>query len=134
MKYNKILYCVIIFIALIVFLSNIVNAVDSTSETGLSDIISSGDDFVQSGDSGSVIIEESSLKGISTSVYNILLAIGMVIAAIVASILGIQFMLGSAEEKADIKGKLVPFVIGCIVVFGAFGIWKLFITLGKEIF
>ena len=34
-------------------------------------------------------------------------------------------MLGSMEDKAKIKEALYPFVIGCICVFGAFGIWKL---------
>ena len=42
-------------------------------------------------------------------------------------------MLGSMEEKAQIKEALIPFVIGCIVAFGAFGIWKIFITIGNNL-
>ena len=42
-------------------------------------------------------------------------------------------MIGSAEEKAQIKDALIPFVIGCIVIFGAFGIWKIFVTMGKNL-
>ena len=34
-------------------------------------------------------------------------------------------MIGSIEEKAQVKESLIPFVIGCVVVFGAFGIWKM---------
>ena len=52
---------------------------------------------------------------------------------IIAGILGIKFMIGSAEEKAQIKDALIPFVIGCIVIFGAFGIWKIFVTMGKNL-
>ena len=33
-------------------------------------------------------------------------------------------MLAGAESKAQIKQSMIPFVIGCIVVFSAFGIWK----------
>ena len=39
--------------------------------------------------------------------------------------MGIKFIIGSLEEKAEIKAMLIPYVVGCIVVFGAFGIWKL---------
>ena len=46
--------------------------------------------------------------------------------------MGIKFMIGSVEEKAEIKAALVPFVIGCIVVFGAFGIWKIVVTIGNN--
>ena len=42
-------------------------------------------------------------------------------------------MLGSIEEKANIKESLIPFVIGCIVVFGAFGIWRIFVSLGSKL-
>ena len=41
-------------------------------------------------------------------------------------------MLGSVEEKADIKAAMVPFIIGCVVVFGAFGIWKIVVTIGNN--
>lgn len=61
--------------------------------------------------------------------YNALLIIGIIIAVIVGAILGIKFMMGSVGEKADIKKLLVPYVVGCIIVFGAFGIWKLVVTI-----
>ena len=61
--------------------------------------------------------------------YNALLIIGIIIAVIVGTILGIKFMIGSVEEKADIKKLLIPYIVGCIVVFGAFGIWKLVVTI-----
>ena len=38
-------------------------------------------------------------------------------------------MVGGAEEKANIKEVLVPYVVGCIVIFGAFAIWKLIVTI-----
>ena len=42
-------------------------------------------------------------------------------------------MLGSIEEKAQVKEALIPFIIGCIVVFGAFGIWKIVTQIGSMI-
>lgn len=46
--------------------------------------------------------------------------------AVGASIyLGIKYILSSTEEKADIKKKLVPFVIGVIIFYGATGILQI---------
>ena len=42
-------------------------------------------------------------------------------------------MLGSVDEKAQVKDAIVPFVIGCMVVFGAFGIWRIFINIGYKL-
>jgi hypothetical protein len=51
---------------------------------------------------------------------------------LVGVILGIQFIVSATEGKAKIKEKLIPYCIGCIVVFGAFGIWKLVINILKD--
>ena len=40
-------------------------------------------------------------------------------------------MISSVEEQAKIKELLVPYVAGCIVIFGAFGIWKLAVNIFK---
>ena len=104
----------------------------SSSESSLSDVISGGDSFIQAGKDGSAKIDKGSLKNASSSIYNILLICGMIVAVLIGAILGIKFMIGSVEEKAEIKAALVPFVIGCIVVFWAFGIWKILVTVGNN--
>ena len=104
----------------------------SSSESSLSDVISGGDSFIQAGKGGSAQIDKGSLQNASSSIYNILLICGMIVAVLIGSIMGIKFMIGSVEEKAEIKAALVPFVIGCIVVFGAFGIWKILVTIGNN--
>lgn len=102
------------------------------SGTSLSDVISGGDSFISDGKEGSAQIDKWQLEGVSSSIYNILLICGVIVAVIIASVLGIKFMLGSVEEKADIKAAMVPFIIGCVVVFGAFGIWKIVVTIGNN--
>lgn len=93
-----------------------------------------GDDFIQAGSNSSAAsLDYSKLKSTSNMIYNILLVLGIAVAVIIASILGIKFMMGSMEEKAQIKEALVPFIIGCIVVFGAFGIWKIFVSIGSTL-
>ena len=67
-------------------------------------------------------IKSSALQDFSGRFYNILLTVGIIVAVIVEMVLGIKFMVGGAEEKANIKEVLVPYVVGCIVIFGAFAI------------
>ncbi len=37
-------------------------------------------------------------------------------------------MMEGAEGKAEVQKALVPYVIGCVVIFGAFAIWKIVVT------
>ena len=69
------------------------------------------------------------LNAFSRNIYNILLTIGIVVAVLTGAIIGIKYMLGSVEEKADIKGLLIPYIAGCVIIFGSFAIWKLIVTL-----
>lgn len=69
------------------------------------------------------------LKDTSNFLFNLLLAIAMVLAVIIGIVIGIQFIVASVEEKAKVKEELLPYFAGCGVVFGAFGIWKLAVTI-----
>ena len=77
---------------------------------------------------GNTEITQSDLQNFSQIVYNIILSIGIVTAVLVGALLGIRFMTSGVEEKAETKALLVPYLIGCVVVFGAFAIWKLGVT------
>ena len=115
-----------ILINIVYFSFNSVNAF------GIGDVIRGGDTFVEQSDDDTISFDQSEMKKVSDSIYNILLLIGIATAVIIAGILGIKFMLGSMEEQAKVKEALIPFVIGCIVVFGAFAIWKIFVEIGKS--
>ena len=118
---RKIFFILIIFI-LMICSTHIVQA------TTISNIIQGADGFITNGSSSDMIAGDK-IKNLSDIIYNVLLILGMVIAVIVGSVLGIQFITGSVEQKAKVKDSLIPFVIGCVVIFGAFGIWKLVITI-----
>lgn len=49
----------------------------------------------------------------------ILSTIGIVLAVLVLMVLGIKYMMGSAEEKAEYKKTMIPYVVGAILIFGA---------------
>ncbi len=97
-----------------------------------SEIIDDGKSFIDKADKSKTPISEQGLKDVSGFLYNVLLAAGVVIAVIVATVLGVQFMMGGAEGQAKVKEMLLPFVVGCIIVFGGFGFWKIAITIGEK--
>ena len=122
---KKIAY-IIIFIVLILALFMQVNSVQATSITN---IAGSADNFVNSGKTGADnAINGQILNNTSSLIYNTLLIVGTCIAVLIAAVLGIKFITGSVEQKVKIKEALVPFLVGCIVIFSAFGIWRLVIT------
>ena len=91
------------------------------------DVISGADNFIEKGNKSSIDIGE--LKSTKDFLYNALLASGIIIAVITGMILGIQYMVGSVEARADLKKALVGYVVSCVVIFGAFGIWKLVVNI-----
>lgn len=125
---TKILIIILMIVINILFLNiNVVQA------DGISDVFTGGDKFLNAGKNENVTIDETELQNASTTIYNILFISGICVAVIIAGILGIKFMIGSVEEKAQVKDALVPFIIGCIVVFGAFGFWKIFVQIGNNL-
>lgn len=93
-----------------------------TSHT-LGEIIREGEGFI-SASNGEKISQEN-LKNMSTSLYNILLVVGIVLAVVIGTVLGIKYITEGVEGQVEVKKALVPYIIGCIVVFGAFIIWKI---------
>lgn len=121
------IFIVLIFINIFFININVVNA------DGMKNVIDGGDAFIASGRGVDDTLDQNKMKETSSIIYNTLVLIGMSVAIIISAILGIKFMIGSVEEKAQIKEALVPFVIGCIVIFGAFGIWKIAIIIGNKL-
>ena len=71
----------------------------------IDNIMSGADDFLTKGNTTSVI-SESTLEETSDFIYNMLLAICMVVAVVVGLVLGIKYMTATSEEKADTAGIL----------------------------
>lgn len=125
---KSILKKVIIVLSILMLLFSI-----NTKVFAWSEIIDDGKSFLDQADESKVNIDTEGLKNVSGYLYNILLAAGIVIAVIVATILGVQFMTGGAEGQAKVKEMILPFVVGCIIVFGGFGFWKIAVTVGQKL-
>lgn len=123
-KYKKLLINIMV-IFIILFNLFIPNAYAGP----LQDIMNRAEGFVNNGENGGNVINDDALKEGSNTLYNVLLVIGIAVAFIWGIVLGIQFVTGSLGEKADVKKNLIVYVIGCIIIFGAFGIWRLLLQL-----
>ena len=123
-KYKKLLINIMV-IFIILFNLFIPNAYAGP----LQDIMNRAEGFVNNGENGGNVINNDALKEGSNTLYNVLLVIGIAVAFIWGIVLGIQFVTGSLGEKADVKKNLIVYIIGCIIIFGAFGIWRLLLQL-----
>lgn len=64
----------------------------------------------------------SNINGMLNHVISFISLIGKYISVGVLMILGIKYMMGSAEDKASYKKSMMPYIIGCFVLFGASGL------------
>ena len=116
-----------IIIALTLMGSNYANA------SSFSDILEGADSFLQDG-IGDVKdnLNQANLQTMSDMIYNVLLAVAVIAAVIMGLIIGIKFMTGSVDQKAKIKETLIVYIVGCVVAFGTFGIWRLVINIMSQ--
>lgn len=105
MKKEKILIISILFIIGILLMTSIVNGF------ALTDL---------NGDTPEADVQE--IKTVGNKTISIASTIGSVVSVIVIIVLGIKYMLGSVEEKAEYKKTMVPYLIGAALIFAASGI------------
>ena len=68
---------------------------------------------------GSSNYDVNSISNVGNQVITIVSTIGSIASVIVLVVLGLKYMMGSAEEKAEYKKTLLPYVIGAALVFAA---------------
>lgn len=61
----------------------------------------------------------SEFDGVGRVILGAIQGIGIGISVVVLVVIGIKFMLGSAEERAEYKSSMVPYLIGVAFLAGA---------------
>lgn len=59
------------------------------------------------------------VQSLGQNLMGVIQVAGVVIAVIILMILGIKYMMGSAEEKAEYKKTMIPYLVGAILIFAA---------------
>lgn len=62
---------------------------------------------------------DSEITNYGGKILSVVTTAGIVLSVIILAVLGIKYMLGSAEEKAEYKKTLMPYLIGAALIFGA---------------
>lgn len=80
--------------------------------------------------------QSNDIKDLGNKIIGILQTVGIVLSVVILIILGIKYMMGSAEEKAEYKKTMIPFIVGAIVIMAAptlaKGIFAMVQSLGKQ--
>ena len=59
-----------------------------------------------------------SLFDVGNMIIGVVRIVGSVLSVIVLAVIGIKYMLGSVEERADYKTSMGPYIWGAVLVFG----------------
>lgn len=76
---------------------------------------------------------EDRLVDMTGQVLGIVNTVGVVVSVIVLMVIGIKYMMGSIEEKAEYKKAMTGYVIGAILLFGITSIANILYNIGRAI-
>ena len=59
------------------------------------------------------------ITALGKSIVAVVQTVGVVVAVVILLVLGIKYMMGSAEEKADYKKSMIPYIVGAVLIFAS---------------
>lgn len=117
---NKILFSVIIILIIIMMQIKVFASSATTTTTGGTGGPSSSSSDLGLGDLNSYKggkAESPTLQNKANNILGLIQVVGVVVSVVMLMAIGIKYMLGSVEEKAEYKSSLVPYIIGAFVLF-----------------
>lgn len=103
-KSIKIISILLLVAMMIVTFTGIVNA------AGASDVLN---DLQKPADN----VNSTEITNLGKNIVAIVQVVGVVIAVVVILVIGIKYLIGSAEEKAEYKKTMIPYLVGAVLVF-----------------
>lgn len=67
-------------------------------------------------------------------VFNTITTVGIIISVITILIIGIKYIVGSVEEKAEYKKTMIPYIVGVFMIMSISAILKLIASLTANFF
>ena len=61
----------------------------------------------------------NSIQKIGGTILGVVQIVGTIAAVVILVIIGIKYMMGSAQEKAEYKKTMIPYIIGAVLIFAA---------------
>lgn len=105
-KQVKILSIILVVMMAIASISNVVLAADLTPD-------------IQAIANGNPANKPTQVTELGKTIVTIMQTVGIVVAIVVLLVLGIKYMMGSAEEKAEYKKTMIPYIVGAVLIFAS---------------
>lgn len=109
-----------------------IGGVDKEPTYEFTDVTQNIDKFIPSSAILGIVLGGEVADKISV-ILTIVTSIGMIVSVIIPAVLGVKYMLGSIEEKAEYKQGIGTYLIGCCVLFGVCTIVKILMSVGTSI-
>lgn len=140
---RKILYTIIIIsmIELVLTCTRTYARLDTTGTSSVSQTSSStggidGTTIISEGKSFTnvnAVITTSDVISKLLPIGKVLVSVATAVVVIVGLIMGIKYMIAGADEKANLKEKLIWYVISIVLIYGAVGIATIIINLAQSV-
>ena len=105
MKKHRNIICIILIILLLIVLTIIPNYCYAKDTLGLGDL----NEYEGTSPGSDKLVNKANILVSSIRV------IGVILSVVILIIIGIKYMLGSVEEKANYKATMIPYIIGCVI-------------------
>lgn len=105
------------------------NAAGGGSSPSGSSIINAASGFISTGSSQATGVTTNGVTKVLSFAASVIATIGMFILAIATLILGIQYLTANPQRQAGLRAQMVGLLWASVVVFGAYGIWNLLVTI-----
>lgn len=119
MKIKKYTIMLFIFVCILIINTNVF--ADGFSIDG---IFRQGQSFIENG-SQNTVMDDGALSNIINPISGAFLTVGTFVIVGVGIYLGIKYVTSGVDDKANVKKQAYGVLVSAIVIFGAYGIWKL---------
>ena len=130
-KTVKVLTALLLVVMRVMSLNTVAFASGSTTTTSSGEVGSVIDKITES--ANDKLNDDSGVATLGGQIVGIIQIIGIVVAVVILLVLGIKYMTGSAQEKAEYKKTMIPYIIGAILIFAASTIVNVIFNLAVNI-
>ena len=134
-KMIKIIFLIMLLITMIFFMTNVVQAATDTDvniDFNPDDWKPNDDQQITEGQETTGAIGANRLMNIGNAIVGIVQIVGSFTSVIVLIIIGIRYMMGSVEERAEYKKAMTPYIIGAVMVFAITNILSIVVGIVQE--
>ena len=91
------------------------------------------DTVINGVENGGNNVNGTAIQNIGGNVVTIVQVVGIVIAIVILLVIGIKYMIGSAEEKAEYKKTMIPYIVGAVLIFAGTSIVRVIYSMTSQI-